>query len=144
MQSVFWIVDTGSCICYFLRVGRTPLFISSYFKVEKESTGKNYLWKITCVGHLKLDVQTVRVVRENRVGATVKVERPKVNHKDQQVFGVCLAGVLWSDGNSSRGLDQIRSNRPNQAKRRQMTLLASWNTIDTSEHRLTNEPLNNL
>jgi len=67
-------------------------------KVEKESTGKNYLWKISCVGHLKLDVQTVRVVRENRVGATVKVERPKVNHKDQQVLGVCLAGVLWSDG----------------------------------------------
>ena len=112
MQSVFWIVDTGSCICYFLRVGRTPLFISSYFKVEKESTGKNYLWKITCVGHLKLDVQTVRVVRENRVGATVRVERTKVNHKDRQVLGVCLAGVLWSDGNSFRELDQIGSNRP--------------------------------
>ena len=125
MLSVICIVDTVSCICYFLRVGRTPLFNSSYFKVEKESTGKNYLWKISCVGHLKLDVQTVRVVRENRVGATVKVERPKVNHKDQQVLGVCLAGVLWSDGNSFRESDQIESNRPNQAKRRQMTLSAS-------------------
>ena len=67
----------------------------------------------------------MRVVRENRVGATVKVERPKVNHKDQQVLGVCLAGVLWSDGNSFRESDQIESNRPNQAKRRQMTLSAS-------------------
>ena len=95
--------------------------------MEKESTGKSYLWKISCVGHLKLDVQTVRVVRENRFGATVRVERPKVNHKDQQVLGVCLAGVLWSDGNSFRELYQIgvRLNRPNQVKRRQMTLSAS-------------------